>query len=122
MPVQQYEHIYNCTPAQYIVATSTTLPAAGFTVIKAPNNFAGILVAGTGGSAGLGQIDFFYDGQYFLKFFGANPVPVAEQAQAGIPQTNMLAALQTYLDATLLATLGAPVVAPNLAIPPNYVP
>ena len=122
MSVQQYEQIYNCTPAQFTTAMGTTLPAAGFVVIQAPIKFQGTLVNGSGGSAGLGQVDFSYDGQYFLRFFGANPVPVAQQAQAGIPQTQMLPALITYLNSTLLATLGAPVIAPNLAVPPNYVP
>ena len=122
MSVQQYELIYNCTPTQLEVALLTTLPAAGFVVTRAPIKASGWIQGSTSGAAGLGQVDFFYDGQYFLKFFGANPVPVAQQAQAGIPQTNMLAALITYLNSTLLATLGAPVTAPNLAIPPNYVP
>lgn len=120
MPAQQYMQNYACTPAQYITATTTTLPAAGFTVIKAPNNFTGIIIGNTGGSAGLGQVDFQYDGQYFLRFFGANLAPVAEQAQAGIPQSMLTSQMLTYLNATLLATLGAPVV-PNLAIPANYV-
>ncbi len=122
MSVQQYELIFNCTPTQFGVAMGTTLPAAGFTVVQAPIKFQGLLLGASSGAAGLGQIDFSYDGQYFLRFFGANPVPVAQQAQAGIPQTNMLAALITYLNSTLLATLGAPVTAPNLAIPPVFVP
>ena len=122
MSVQQYELIFNCSPANFATAMATTLPAVGFTVIQAPNKFTGIIVGASSAGAGLGQIDFFYDGQYFLKFFGANPVPTAEQAQTGIPQTNMLAALITELDSALLALLGAPVTAPNLAVPTNYVP
>lgn len=121
MSVQQYELIYNCTPTQLETALLTTLPAAGFVVTRAPIKATGWIVGTSSGAAGLGQVDFSYDGQYFLKFFGANPVPTAQQTQTGIPQTNMLTALITLLNSTLLATLGAPV-PPNLAVPPSYVP
>jgi len=122
MAVQQYEQIYNCTPSQFTTAMATTLPGVGFTVIQAPNKFAGIIVGASSGGAGLGQCDFSYDGQYFLRFFGANPIPVAQQTSAGIPQSNLFPALVTELNSALLALLGAPVIAPNLAVPANYVP
>lgn len=124
MSVQQYELIYNCTPSQLETALLTTLPAVGFVVTRAPIKATGWIVgtsAGTGAAAGLGQIDFTYDGQYFLKFFGANPVPVAAQSSTGIPQNNMLPALITELNTALLSLLGAPV-PPNLAVPPAFVP
>lgn len=124
MPVQQYELIYNCTPAQLETALTVTLPAVGWVVTRAPIKYTGWMVgtaAGTGAANGFGQIDFIYDGQYFLKFFGANPVPVAQQTNPGIPQTNLLPAAITELNTALLATLGAPV-PPNLAVPPPFVP
>lgn len=121
----QYQQVYNCTLAQLEVALLTTLPAVGFIVIRAPNNNNGLIIgtaSGTGAAAGLGQIDFTYDGQYFLKFFGANVVPVAQQPNPGVPAHNLQPAFITLLNSTLLATLGAPVVSPNLAIPPTFVP
>jgi hypothetical protein len=76
--------------------------------------------AATGGSAsaGLGQIDFAYDGQYYLKFFGANPIPTTQELYPGIYQTNMTPALINILSQTLLATLGIPV-PPNVANVPG---
>ena len=68
---------------------------------------------GTSGAAGLGQIDFFYDGQYYLKFFGAGPI-VDVQTAYGMVSTNMSPALISTLSNTLFATLGAPV-ASNIA-------
>lgn len=121
----QFQQVYNCTLAQLEVALITTLPAVGFTVIRAPNNNNGIIIgtaSGTGAAAGLGQIDFTYDGQYFLKFFGGNVVPVGQQPRAGEQAHNLQPALVTLLNSTLLATLGAPVISPNLAIPPDFVP
>lgn len=121
---KQYQQVYNCTLAQLEVALLTTLPAVGFIVIRAPNNNNGIIIgsaSGTGTSAGLGQIDFTYDGMYFLKFFGANVVPTGAQTNPGVPSHQMTPALVTLLNSTLLATLGAPVISPNLAIPPNTV-
>lgn len=67
------------------------------------------------------QIDFSYDGQYFLTFFGANPIPVALQTSPGVPQHQMVSSLIALISSALLATLGAPV-PPNLAVPPAYVP
>lgn len=125
MAVHQFQLVFNCTLAQLEVALLTTLPAVGFTVIRAPNNNNGIIIgtaSGTGAAAGLGQCDFTYDGQYFLKFFGANPIPTALQASAGISENQMAPALVTELNTALLATLGAPVISPNLAIPPSFVP
>lgn len=121
MSVKQTRLIFNCTPAQLETALVTTLPAAGLVVTRAPIKFTGWVVGTSGGGAGMGQLDFSYDGQYFLTFFGANPAPVSQQAQAGIPETQMGTALQAYLASTLLATLGAPV-PPNQAVPPNPAP
>lgn len=113
---QIYNLIFNCTPAQFAVATATTLPTAAFTVIQAP-----IPAQGTIKHATYGQIDFSYDGAYFLRFFGANPIPVAEQASAGIPQNQMSPQLVTELTSIFAATLGAPVPS-NQAIPAPYLP
>lgn len=120
----QFQLIFNCTLAQLETALITTLPAVGWVVTRAPIKYRGWIVGGAGGTGaanGLGQIDWEYDGQYFLQFFGANIVPTAQQAQAGIPQHNLLPAAITELSSALLATLGAPV-PPNLAVPPAYVP
>lgn len=108
MAPTQYQIIFNCTPAQLETALITTLPAVGYVVTRAPNKTTGIIqgsAAGTGASANTGQIDFSYDGQYFLTFFGAN----------------MSTAMITELTTALAGTLGAPV-PPNLAVPPAYVP
>ena len=121
---QIFQLIFACTPAQLETALTVTLPAVGFVVTRAPIRATGWIVgtgAGTGAAVGLGQIDFSYDGNNFLTFFGANPVPVAAQAQAGIPQNNLLPALITELSTALLATLGAPV-PPNQAVPQPFVP
>ena len=56
---------------------------------------------------------------YFLKFFGANVVPTPIQTNPGIPSHNLVPAQITQINATLLATLGVPVISPNLAIPPS---
>lgn len=109
MATQQYQIMFNCTPTQFLVAMGTTLPAVGFGVIQVPIKHTGIIKGNSGAAAGLGQIDFSYDGQYFLKFFGANPIPVAEQAQTGVPQTNISTQMMTELTTALAATLGAPV-------------
>ena len=124
MSVQQYELIFNCTPAQLETALITTLPAVGWAVTRAPIKNSGWMIGtavGTGTANGLGQIDWVYDGQYFLKFFGANPVPTAQQTSTGIPQNNLLTAMITNINSTLLSLLGAPV-PPNLAVPPAFVP
>jgi hypothetical protein len=184
MAIQTYNRIYNCTPAQFATAMSTTLPNAGFSILQAPIQFQGLvtlnsvkftgaltaasatvatpsslagltvgmtltdttnpgfLTAGTkiatvtptltitpvaaGGtgttdqlvaSGAPSQIDFSYDGAFFIRFYGANPlVAIAENPQ-GITQTQLDSDLITYLDQTLLATLGAPVPS-NQAVPP----
>lgn len=121
MSAKQTQLIFNCTPAQLEVALLTTLPAAGYNVVRAPVKFTGWIQGNTGGSAGLGQLDFSYDGQYFLTFFGANPIPVSQQAVTGIPETNIGNNMNTLVQATLFATLGAPV-PPNQAVPPAFVP
>lgn len=124
MAVYRPQLIFNCTPAQLEVALLTTLPAVGFVVTRAPIKATGWIVgtsAGTGAANGLGQIDFFYDGQYFLKFFGSNPRPVAQQTNTGIGDNQMSPALITELTTALAGTLGAPV-DPTLAVPPPYVP
>ena len=100
---------------------STTLPGAGFNVIQAPDKAHGIIVGNSGGATGLGQVDFSFDGSFFLTFFGANPIPAAQQASTGIPQNNMSSQLISYLTTTLAGTLGAPV-PPNLAVPPQGYP
>lgn len=117
----QSQLIFNCTPTQFGVAAATTLPGAGFTVLQVPVKFRGIIKGTSAGAAALGQIDFEYDGQYFLRFFGSNPIPTSQQTNPGVPMNNMAASLITYLTTTLAATLGAPV-PPNLAVPPPYVP
>lgn len=104
----QYQIIFNCTPAQLETALVTTLPAVGYSVMRIPVKTTGIIVgtsSGTGAAAGTGQIDFSYDGQYFLTFFGGN----------------MTASMITELTTALAGTLGAPV-PPNLAVPPSFVP
>jgi hypothetical protein len=72
------------------------------------------------GTPNTGQLDFSYDGAYFVRFFGANPAPVSQQAQTGIPYNQMTPNLITILTSSLAATLGAPV-AVNQAVPPNTV-
>lgn len=121
MAVKLTQLIFACTPAQLETALITTLPAAGIVVTRAPIKATGWVVGTSGGGAGMGQLDFSYDGLNFLTFFGANPAPVAQQAVAGIPETQLGSALQAYLIATLAATLGAPV-PPNQAVPPAFVP
>ena len=69
----------------------------------------------------LGQIDFFYDGANFLKFFGGNPAPVAQNHFTGVGVNQMSPHLIAFLTSTFAATLGAPV-PPNLAVPPPFVP
>lgn len=109
MATHQYQMLFNCTPAQFLVAMATTLPGVGFQVIQAPNKFNGIIKGNTGASTGLGQVDYQYDGNAFLRFFGANVIPVAQQAQAGIPGNQISTQLTTELTTALAATLGAPV-------------
>lgn len=87
------------------LAYAATASAAGVTITASPN---------------LGQIDFSYDGAYYVRFFGANPTPVSDQANAGIPATQMLASLIAVLTTGLAATLGAPVPS-NQAVTPNFV-
>lgn len=122
MAGRQYNIIFNCTPAQLETALITTLPAVGFIINRAPIQYQGTVVGGAGGtgtSAGLGQIDFSYDGQFFLRFIGGTPVPTAGQTSAGIPEQQISPALITLLTSTLAATLGAPVPS-NQAVPPYY--
>jgi hypothetical protein len=109
MAAQAFNLTFNCTPAQFAVAMATTLPIEGYTVIQAPNKFAGIITGTSSAAAGLGQLDFFYDGAYYLRFFGANPAPVAQQAPTGIPTTQLTSNIVSNLTTTLAATLGAPV-------------
>lgn len=116
MAVQQYQLIFNCTPAQLETALVTTLPAASYTVTRVPIKYTGIITHAT-----YGQTDWSYDGQYFLTFFGANPIPTAQQTNTGIPQTQLSGNIITNLTTTLAGTLGAPV-PPNLAVPPSFVP
>lgn len=121
---QIYELIFACTPAQLETALLTTLPAVGFVVTRAPIKATGWMIGGSGGTGaanGLGQIDFSYDGNSFLRFFGANLAPVAQQAQSGIPASMLTSALVTELTTALAGSLGAPV-PPNQAIPAPYVP
>jgi hypothetical protein len=176
------ELVFNCTAAQFATMCSTTLPAAGFKVIQAPNKFQGLIigsaaftftattasttaltavsslvglypgiaVSGAGIPAGdtlsaigatntatlavaatasaadvtitatpnLGQLDFSYDGAYFVRFFGANPAPVSQQASVGVPRNQMSANLINVLTGALAATLGAPVPV-NQVVPPS---
>jgi len=70
---------------------------------------------------GLGQIDFSYDGQYFLRFFGANPAPISQQSNAGVTENQMTTNLVAFLTSTFAATLGVPVPS-NIAVPPPFVP
>jgi hypothetical protein len=63
------------------------------------------------------QVDFSYDGAYFIRFFGANPLLALAENPLGITQTQLDSDLIAYLDQTLLATLGAPVPS-NQAVPP----
>lgn len=119
-----FQLIFACTPAQLETALVTTLPAVGFVVTRAPIKATGWIVgsgAGTGAAAGLGQIDFNYDGRNFLTFFGANPAPVAQQPNAGVVENQISTALVTELTTVLASLLGAPV-PPNQAVPPPYVP
>lgn len=68
----------------------------------------------------LGQVDFFYDGLYYLKFFGANPVPTPMSTFVGVSRNQMTPQLITMLTTLFAATLGAPV-QPNLAnMPSNW--
>lgn len=188
MAIQVYNQIYNCTPTQFAVAVSTTLPAYGWQVLQAPINFQGIIIStavpvtltgtlttssatiamastvgivlgdvvtgtgigttpsptviaiipntsvtlssaaavtGTGAQSltftpavlGSNQVDFGYDGQYFLRFFDAGPAPAAAQSQSGIPQSQMTPAVIANLILAFAATLGAPVPS-NQAVPP----
>lgn len=121
MAVKLTQLIFACTPTQLETALLTTLPAAGFLVTRAPIKFTGWVVGNSSGAAGMGQLDFSYDGLNFLTFFGANPAPVSQQAQTGIPETQLGTALQALIISTLASTLGAPV-PPNQAVPPPFVP
>lgn len=115
-----YQLIFNCTPAQFATAMATTLPAVGFAVTQAPVKFQGLLIgtaAGTGAANGMGQIDFSYDGAYYLRFYGANPAPVGMQANAGIPQVQMSSQLIAELTTALAGTLGAPVPSNQANVP-----
>lgn len=116
MAGHQYQLIFNCTPTQLETALLTTLPAASYTVTRMPIKFTGIIVSTT-----YGQVDWSYDGQYFLTFFGANVRPVAQQTNAGIQDHQLGPNLVANLTSTLAGTLGAPV-PPNLAVPPSFVP
>lgn len=121
---QIYQLIFACTPTQLETALGTTLPAVGFVVTRAPIKTTGWIVGGPGGTGtanGLGQVDFTYDGNNFLTFFGANPAPVAQQSQTGIPASMLTSALITELSSALLSLLGAPI-PPNQAVPPSVVP
>lgn len=116
-----FQVIYSCTPAQLETCLVTTLPAVGFVVLRAPIQYQGKIkgsAAGTGTSATMGEIDFSYDGKYFLRFYGANPAPAAQQTYAGVPTNQMSDGLVTFLNTTLAATLGAPVPS-NLANVPS---
>lgn len=122
MATHPFELIFACTPAQLEVALITTLPAVGFIVMRMPIQTTGIIVGsagGTGTSAGLGQLDFSYDGKYFLKFFGANVVPTGVQINPGIPNHQIGATLVTLLTTTLAGTLGAPVPVNQANAPSN---
>lgn len=104
------------TPSPTVIAivpnTSVTLSSAA-------------AVTGTGAQSltftpavlGSNQVDFGYDGQYFLRFFDAGPAPVAAQSQSGIPQSQMTPAVIANLILAFAATLGAPVPS-NQAVPP----
>lgn len=107
-----FQLIFAATPAQFATALTTTLPAVGWAVTQAPIKFQGFMIGtatGSGAANGLGQIDFSYDGQYFLRFFGANPAPVAQQQSAGVVENQMSNALVAALTTELAGTLGAPV-------------
>jgi hypothetical protein len=177
--------IFNCTSTQFGTATGTTLPAAGFSVIQAPNpaqgtiisrtvTFTGNVTTGTmtigspsansgllargmpitdttnpsyipagttitslspltmsanGAGVGVGdtlvatggtlQVDFSYDGAYFLRFFGANPVGSGYDTNPGVVSNQMTPGLVSALTSIFAATLGAPVPS-NQAVPPNF--
>jgi hypothetical protein len=104
MPAQVYQVIYACTPAQFATVIAAMKAAAGATVIQAPIQFQGILKLSTNE-----QIDFSYDGQYYLRFFGANNVPVSAQTQTGIPATEVSPTMLTFLNANVVPTTGAAV-------------
>lgn len=110
------------------VLTDTTNPTfitAGTTIatVTPTLTMSAVAAGGTGTTDNLvatgfpSQIDFSYDGAYFLRFFGANPLLAGAEAQSGIVQNQLDPALIAYLDQTLLATLGAPVPS-NQAVPP----
>jgi hypothetical protein len=89
------------------VNTATLAVAASTSVAGTPLTF----------TPTLGQCDFSFDGFYFLRFYGANPVPKGSQAQAGIVQNQMSPNLILVLTNGFAATLGAPVPS-NQAVPP----
>ena len=63
------------------------------------------------------QIDFSYDGAYFVRFYGSNPVLAADDSTVGLTTNQMTSSLVSFLTTTLAGTLGAPVPA-NQAVPP----
>lgn len=175
--------IFNCTPAQFATAASTTLPGGGFTVVQAPNpanglvilttvHFTANVVTGTmtlgapSSTAGLGigmaladsttagnilagttitqvtptltmsqngqgigtgdtliasggtlQLDFSYDGAFFLRFFGANPNGQGYDTNPGVTANQINEGLVTYLTTLFAGTLGAPISSAR-AVPP----
>ena len=109
-----------------IPVSGAGIPAGNSLSAIGPVNTATLAIAATAAAAGvvitatpnLGQLDFSYDGAYYIRFFGANRAPVAQQAQAGIPQNQMSANLIAVLTNALAATLGAPVPS-NQVVPPS---
>jgi hypothetical protein len=85
---------FTATTAVLSLATTTSL--------------VGTTVTLNGLNAGI-QTDFSFDGAYFLRFFGANPLAASQDAQTGIPQTNLSSNCAASLTALFAATLGAPV-------------
>ena len=181
MAAQTYNIIFNCTPAQFNTAMSTTLPAFGWTAIQAPIKFSGIAITGAftttattntstaltaiastaGWYVGMGitgsgiqagttivsftsttavlslatttsvagttvtlaataagnQVDFAYDGAYFLRFFDAGPAAPLQQAQTGIPQSQLTPNFIAAVTAMFAPTLGAPIASNAANVP-----
>ena len=54
---KQYQLVFNCTPAQLETALITTLPATGWAITRAPNQYTGLMIGtaiGTGTAAEVG--------------------------------------------------------------------
>jgi hypothetical protein len=108
-----------------IPVTSADIPSPNSLASIGAVNTATLAVAATttGSSTytatpNLGQLDFSYDGAFFVRFYGANPVPTGQQAQIGVPVNQMSPNYISVLTNTLAATLGAPVPV-NQAVPPS---